>query len=917
MKRKAKPTASTAPPSPPAVIDGPVSSRTRNAGKKTAKGKQSTQSPPIPLPPLPGFIVAPSTGPPTTGFPAPLLHPPYQIPHIPQHILSSTPAGAFGQSFSQPFLLTEPFPDFFDGVDPLLAGINGFSGKKTVGKVKAKVAKAVNFLIRDNDSVLSKLRVSGRSLVDSESESESEHIALQTFVVEALKQQCPKCNTLLFRTGLDVMKQARKWISESTCKIGASFFYRDTNPSADKRATPSAIECNDCSAHVCLWCLDSSAKKTHTCKDKAPSSAIGAWLSLWILLCGLDELLEQEAIPEPSPPAHKQSKPKKSKKIHTLPNPKGTGYGGMEGYNDGFSDDFSGSDLDENPDPSTPKMLDDVPDGQRRQRIAQTLTILGRVFPLTEGASPSSAITAMFAQSRLLEHARKLLRNDSLQEVTHERDTYDSLLQLLTILANSPSTSKLCLEERAVLEDGQDLLHRSIPPVSGKSKGKSKATDQRTVPPLGSYMHELAVQCDAFRRSIDAHETAFKTKDVTETLALCDTVKELAALLKVDMINKSESTSEPMTRTSSSGSSQEDPWHLANCFLEVPDSTFANSSDYYFAGKIQMQNAPSGRMKRLLMERISLSASLPPGIFIRHEASRLDVMKAIIIGPADTPYHYGAFEFDIFCPQLYPKVPPMVQFKTTGSGRESMNPNLYNDGKVCLSLLGTWSGQPWIPNTSTLLQVLLSLQAMVFCSEPYYNEPGWSNHKNDASSHAYNQNLFRATTDVAMLSWLEDMEKRAQRDEQPTPTKAGKAKKLADTPADKLWDDVLRRHFSEHAAEILTLVKGWNEDIEAASKKKDEDGTKKKKGAPPAPPPPGLHMYSLGKTPLKQLIPRLETALKDCVKRAEAAKAEAEGAEPHSQAIKSPVELRKYGNEADDEAVEVIDEGRGKRRRIR
>jgi hypothetical protein len=33
------------------------------------------------------------------------------------------------------------------------------------------------------------------------------------------------------------------------------------------------------------------------------------------------------------------------------------------------------------------------------------------------------------------------------------------------------------------------------------------------------------------------------------------------------------------------------------------------------------------------------------------------------------------------------------------------NPNLYSDGKVCLSLLGTWSGPGWIPNQSTLAQV--------------------------------------------------------------------------------------------------------------------------------------------------------------------------------------------------------------------
>lgn len=46
-----------------------------------------------------------------------------------------------------------------------------------------------------------------------------------------------------------------------------------------------------------------------------------------------------------------------------------------------------------------------------------------------------------------------------------------------------------------------------------------------------------------------------------------------------------------------------------------------------------------------------------------------------------------------------------VKFLTTGGGCVRFNPNLYVCGKVCLSLLGTWSGPAWHPATSTLLQV--------------------------------------------------------------------------------------------------------------------------------------------------------------------------------------------------------------------
>jgi hypothetical protein len=43
---------------------------------------------------------------------------------------------------------------------------------------------------------------------------------------------------------------------------------------------------------------------------------------------------------------------------------------------------------------------------------------------------------------------------------------------------------------------------------------------------------------------------------------------------------------------------------------------------------------------------------------------------------------------------------------------------------VCLSLLGTWSGPGWQPGgRSSLLQLLVSLQALVLNAQPYFNEP--------------------------------------------------------------------------------------------------------------------------------------------------------------------------------------------------
>ena len=58
--------------------------------------------------------------------------------------------------------------------------------------------------------------------------------------------------------------------------------------------------------------------------------------------------------------------------------------------------------------------------------------------------------------------------------------------------------------------------------------------------------------------------------------------------------------------------------------------------------------------------------------------------QVLITGPSETPYANGCFEFDVYFPPEYPRVPMMVNLMTTGQGSVRFNPNLYNDGKVRL-----------------------------------------------------------------------------------------------------------------------------------------------------------------------------------------------------------------------------------------
>ena len=85
---------------------------------------------------------------------------------------------------------------------------------------------------------------------------------------------------------------------------------------------------------------------------------------------------------------------------------------------------------------------------------------------------------------------------------------------------------------------------------------------------------------------------------------------------------------------------------------------------------------------RAAQEQSSLCTSLPlslsSSVFVRVDESRIDVLRALITGPEDTPYENGCFQFDIFLPSDYPNKPPCVNLMTTGHGQVRFNPNLYS-----------------------------------------------------------------------------------------------------------------------------------------------------------------------------------------------------------------------------------------------
>ncbi|XP_015080754.1 putative ubiquitin-conjugating enzyme E2 38 [Solanum pennellii] len=212
-------------------------------------------------------------------------------------------------------------------------------------------------------------------------------------------------------------------------------------------------------------------------------------------------------------------------------------------------------------------------------------------------------------------------------------------------------------------------------------------------------------------------------------------------------------------------------------------------SDHHYSNLgVKGQQPPKAWSKKVQDEWKILENDLPDTIYVRVYEARMDLLRAVIIGPQGTPYHDGLFVFDVLFPQNYPDVPPMVYYY---SGGLRLNPNLYDCGKVCLSLLNTWTGkgnERWMPNSSTMLQVLVSIQALILNSKPFFNEPGYeasyAGPEGQRRSNSYNEDAF-----VLSLKTMTYTLRRPP----------------------KHFEDLVKGHFRCHAVDILSACKAYIE----------------------------------------------------------------------------------------------------------
>ncbi|XP_017031563.1 (E3-independent) E2 ubiquitin-conjugating enzyme [Drosophila kikkawai] len=286
----------------------------------------------------------------------------------------------------------------------------------------------------------------------------------------------------------------------------------------------------------------------------------------------------------------------------------------------------------------------------------------------------------------------------------------------------------------------------------------------------------------------DAEEAATEIADTEMRSVGTETMDEaMEQPLNLNVLSESlPSVDSPMACSSPSLAIVSDPTPLAadDCFQVLPNAP----ATHHFFGHMVAPANKAYYQRAVQREYRMLQASLPPGVMVRAYEDRMDLMSVMMVGPKRTPYQNALFFFDFQMGRDYPKNPPVCHYISYCTAR--LNPNLYEEGKVCVSLLGTWSGRDtevWSPS-STMLQVLVSIQGLILVDEPYYNEAGYEKQR---GTQLGNENS-RVYNEMAIIKIARST-----------------VKQLTNPPP--IFRNELIEHFKEYGGELFGRMQAWSE----------------------------------------------------------------------------------------------------------
>ena len=145
------------------------------------------------------------------------------------------------------------------------------------------------------------------------------------------------------------------------------------------------------------------------------------------------------------------------------------------------------------------------------------------------------------------------------------------------------------------------------------------------------------------------------------------------------------------------------------------------------------------KQKRLVKDYKLVKKNPIENIWIEWEGNGENLLKAysVICGRENSPYQHGFYAFDFDFSGDYPfiqpsvsynsigtSIPQLINFKGSGNSKiPRIHPNLYKNGYVCLSILGTWRGEGW-SQCFNIQSISLELQSLLD-ENPITNEPSF------------------------------------------------------------------------------------------------------------------------------------------------------------------------------------------------
>jgi hypothetical protein len=436
-----------------------------------------------------------------------------------------------------------------------------------------------------------------------------------SFIDNTASTPCHSCKRK-FESNLDVKATVAQWRGEIR----------------ELAKTPAICirECSQCKATTCLGCGKNYVTNPQRVTDHSIDWCCddGRIFTIWIVLCRLDLLYldnELEQAPRRSGSLAKALTPN----LGATSN--GTGYGSKGSESDWA---LNGIIL-QNP---SVRLKEDSK--SMDQMAACLIDLLVSLLPSDEGEDVPVVLAYMLELSLIMDKSAELLRNDCLEGIMQRSAVFRSTLNLVEKLGAKSSLSRLVQASRYYKSQSPGLQAISL-----VNKPNTRSAAKRALPltmadgknskgqSVVKGFENLAMQSTFVLQAPDAEfglrSMCQRTSDVYNVLAKCQPHDRMTITNPVEKWAQ---------------------FHKANALSFSDDILLDFDSKLLMAAdkvarNLQNVRTDGARNKRILTECASMRTSLDDGIFVVVAESRPDMMKALIIGPQDTAYTHGLFEY--------------------------------------------------------------------------------------------------------------------------------------------------------------------------------------------------------------------------------------------------------------------------------